>query len=174
MSTECSRETSLRLTISQAVFFLQFCALPSFDILTRRTKDTDVYSIHHHPIWFFRSIEYTMWRFYEGKKWQDWQAVDSVQILTWKSSIKGQKNVVKMILFHNLFFSIWQNYRSQFLSYAIFHYHNRPNGLCIKKFDLDAVCSKAKHCRNVFGHVLRPNFVISTQLVLNVGPWPFL
>ena len=39
-----------------------------FDILTRRTKDTDVYSIHHHPIWFFRSIEYTMWRFYEGKK----------------------------------------------------------------------------------------------------------
>ena len=49
-------------------FFLQFCALLSFDILTRRTKDTDVYSIHHHPIWFFRSIEYTMWRFYEGKK----------------------------------------------------------------------------------------------------------
>ena len=31
-------------------FFLQFCALPFFDILTRRTKDTDVYSIHHHPI----------------------------------------------------------------------------------------------------------------------------
>ena len=94
MSTECSRETSLRLTISQAVFFLQFCALPFFDILTRRTKDTDVYSIHHHPILFFRSIEYTMWRFYEGKKWQDWQAVDSVQILTWKSSIKGQKKTL--------------------------------------------------------------------------------
>ena len=31
-------------------FFLQFCALPFFDILTQRTKDTDVYSIHHHPI----------------------------------------------------------------------------------------------------------------------------
>ena len=71
-------------------FFLQFCALLFFDILTRRTKDTDVYSIHHHPIWFFRSIESTMWRFYEGKKMTGLTSC-WLRANTWKSSIKRQK-----------------------------------------------------------------------------------
>ena len=78
---------------SRKLFFLQFCALLSFDILTRRTKDTDVYSIHHHPIWFFRSIEYTMWRFYEGKKMTGLTSC-WLRANTWKSSIKRQKKTL--------------------------------------------------------------------------------
>ena len=173
MSTECSRETSLRLTISQAVFFSSvLCSslLRHFDTAHKGYRCL-LYSSSSNMIFQIYWVYYVA--FLRREKMTGltscWLRANTYLEIQHKGT---KKNVVKMILFHNLFFSIWQSYRSQFLSDSIFHYHNRP--FFIKKFDLDAVCSKAKHCRNVFGHVLRPNFVISTQLVLNVGPWPFL
>ena len=173
MSTECSRETSLRLTISQAVFSSVLCSslLRHFDTAHKGYRCL-LYSSSSNMIFQIYWVYYVA--FLRREKMTGLTSC-WLRANTWKSSIKGQKKTLSRWFCFTIYsFQFDRNIEVNFYQMQILHNHNRPNGLCIKKFDLDAACSKAKHCRNVFGHVLRPNFVISTQLVLNVGPWPFL
>ena len=173
MSTECSRETSLRLTISQAVFFFFSSVLfPSSTFWhgAQRIQMSTLFIIIQYDFSDLLSILCGV--FTKGKN----DRID--KLLTPCKYLEIQHKGTKKTLSRWFCFTIYsfqfdRNIEVNFYQMQILHNHNRPNGLCIKKFDLDAACSKAKHCRNVFGHVLRPNFVISTQLVLNVGPWPF-